>query len=183
MKGSTKAAAAATVGVVAVALLTTVGLVGGTEPEVKAKLRNPSAQTVGDVSFRTKRLGTEVRVKLGAPDGIARDVFHGFHIHANGDAANGDGCQADPAKASSTWFVSADGHWKNDGQDHANHVGDMPSLQINADGSAEMTFMTAKTDLKVLKGKAVILHAGPTTSATFRSVPPRINTARTVPRR
>ena len=42
--------------------------------------------------------------------------FHGFHIHANDDPANGKGCIADPAQAPSTWFVSADGHLKAAGQ-------------------------------------------------------------------
>lgn len=168
MKGSTMAAAVASAGIVAAALFVSVGVVGATEPEAKAKLRNAASAPVGDVTFRAKRSATEVRVKLTAPEAIARNAFHGFHIHANSDGANGEGCQADATRASSTWFVSADGHWKADGQDHAGHLGDMPSVLINADGSAEMTFMMAKTDLKALKGKAVILHAG---ADNFGNVP------------
>ena len=51
-----------------------------------------------------------VDARLKPNDNVTANQFHGFHIHANNDPANGQGCVADPAAAKSTWFVSADGH-------------------------------------------------------------------------
>ena len=66
---------------------------------------------IGDVRFLNRDEATEVRVSLSVPAGAtAVRAFHGFHVHANDNPANGDGCLADPSAAPSTWFVSADGH-------------------------------------------------------------------------
>ena len=117
----------------------------------------------GTVTFIDHDVHTEVRLQIKrVPDPTtALDAFHGFHIHANDDPANGDGCIADPAAASSTWFVSADGHWNADGQVHAHHTGDMPSVLILPDGTAEVRFLTDRIAIDKLKGRAVVLHAGP----------------------
>ena len=154
---------AVVVGFVAVAA---VGLGGGDD---KTVLRDSSGVERGSVTFEQKGSGTEVHVRLtGLPEAVARDAFHGFHIHANGDPANGDGCVADAAKPSNTWFVSADGHWKAEAQSHAGHLGDMPSVIVMKDGTAEMRFQTSRIDRAQLKGKAVILHAG---ADNFGNVP------------
>ena len=89
------------------------------------------------------------------------DSFHGFHIHANDDPANGVGCQADPAAEPSEWFVSADGHLKQDGQLHGGHDGDMAPLFLDSNGRAEATFTIDRTDVHELDGRVVIVHAGP----------------------
>ena len=86
--------------------------------------------------------------------------FHGFHIHANDDPANGDGCQADPAAEPSEWFVSADGHLKQEGQLHGDHDGDMAPLFLDSNGSAEATF-TIEGSVDELDSRVVIVHAGP----------------------
>ena len=152
-------------GVIAVAVVAAIGAValagtGGGDESVT--LRDAGGAERGSVSFERKGDGTEVRVRLaGLPESVAREAFHGFHIHANGDPSNGEGCVADATKPSNTWFVSADGHWKADGQNHAGHLGDMPSVLVMKDGKAEMRFETSRIDRAQLKGKAVILHAGP----------------------
>jgi len=93
------------------------------------------------------------------PTNWSVDAFHGFHIHAN-NAGTENGCLANSTDPSNQWFVSADGHWNPDGHDHARHDGDMPSLLVNADGSAEMEFVTGRFDPAALAGRAVIVHAG-----------------------
>ena len=106
--------------------------------------------------------GTEVRVQLAfEPAKIATDAFHGLHLHVNGDPSNGEGCVADPTKEPTTWFVSADGHWKADGQDHSSHTGDLLSVFVTRDGRADARFTTTRIDRAALVGKAVILHASP----------------------
>ena len=92
----------------------------------------------------------------------AVDSFHGIHIHANDTSANGDGCIADPAQPSSTWFVSADGHWKKDPTElHGHHAGDLPSVYVNNDGTVKMRFVVDKLTPRQVVGRAVVLHAGP----------------------
>jgi Cu-Zn family superoxide dismutase len=91
--------------------------------------------------------------------------FHGFHLHANSDPANGSGCIADPNQASNTWFLSVDGHYKLGTETHPGHQGDMPVLLLNGtgtgDSSATTTFKTDRFDVADIIGTAVIVHALP----------------------
>ncbi len=132
--------------------------------EAKAELVDPTGAQVGTVTFDGRDGYTDVRVKLDASvagiDGVALDAFHGFHIHANDDPMNGEGCEADPSEPANTWFTSVDGHWKDDGQTHADHRGDLPSVLVLEDGSATARFRTDRFDPAELAGRAVILHAG-----------------------
>jgi superoxide dismutase, Cu-Zn family len=128
----------------------------------QATLRSADGTRVGTVEFGGDRHSdsTQVTVRLRRATGLT--AFHGLHIHANDTAANGDGCIADPAQASSTWFVSADGHWKHDPAElHGNHSGDLPSPFVNADGTASIEFDIDKLTPEEVVGRAVVLHAGP----------------------
>ncbi|MFN0090663.1 MAG: superoxide dismutase family protein [Acidimicrobiales bacterium] len=126
-----------------------------------ATLRSAEGDRVGRVLFDGRGDHTEVRVRLSGLDRFAVDAFHGFHIHANDVAENGDGCLAKPGEASNTWFVAVDGHWKTGDQAHGLHLGDMPPLLVNDDGTAEARFTTGRFEPAQLAGRAVILHAGP----------------------
>jgi superoxide dismutase, Cu-Zn family len=135
--------------------------------EAEATLRDAWGTKLGTVSFEGEEEHTAVRLKLNGtgqvPAGLAAtDAFHGFHIHANDNPANGAGCVADETLASSTWFVAVDGHWKKDpGQNHSGNTGDLPSVLLLDDGTAELRFHTERFDPSELEGRAVILHARP----------------------
>ena len=126
-----------------------------------AKLRDPQGEVVGTVKFRVTHHAMYVVARLKPNDYVDPGQFHGFHIHANNVPGNEDGCKADPTKAEATWFVSADGHLKEDGQDHGVHNGDMPSPLVMADGTAILKFVTDRIEPRDLKGTAVILHDKP----------------------
>jgi Cu-Zn family superoxide dismutase len=134
--------------------------------EAEAVLRDAWGNKLGTVSFEGGADHTSVRLKLKTTGAVppalaATDAFHGFHIHANDNPANGSGCAADPAAASSTWFVSADGHWRKDpSQLHGSHTGDLASVLVLPDGTAELRFETERFDPAELEGRAVVLHAG-----------------------
>jgi Cu-Zn family superoxide dismutase len=86
--------------------------------------------------------------------------FHGFHVHAVGR------CEG-PA------FTSAGGHMAAPGQTHGAHMGDMPSLLVNADGTASAAFETDRFTIGQLRdadGSAVMVHAGPD---NFANIPAR----------
>ena len=134
----------------------------------KAKLATADGTKVGTVDFRTAHGHTEVRVRLAAVPGV--DAFHGFHIHANDvvNETNGEGCIADSAAAPATWFASADGHYNPTGQSHSRHVGDLPVVYVNADGSIETHFRIDKINPGDLDGRAVIVHGG---TDNFANIP------------
>jgi Cu-Zn family superoxide dismutase len=128
--------------------------------KARATLRVADGTEIGQVTFQGKHHETEVRVRLDhLTSNWSADAFHGIHIHANNTGENG--CIADPALPSNQWFLSADGHWNPDAKEHSGHDGDMPSLLVNADGSAEMEFVTGRFEPGALVGRAVIVHAGP----------------------
>jgi Cu-Zn family superoxide dismutase len=129
--------------------------------EFSAKLRDPEGRVVGTVKFRIGREVMHVDAKLRPNHYVEANAFHGFHIHANDNPANGRGCIADPSDPPSTWFVSADGHLAASGQTHGKHNGDLPSPLVMADGTARLTFTTDRIAPEDLLGRAVILHKLP----------------------
>ena len=162
--------ALAAVGVLgAVGIATMSGTASAHGRWAQATLRSADGTRVGTVEFGGDRHSdaTEVTVHLRHADGLT--AFHGLHIHANDSATNGDGCIADPAQPSSTWFVSADGHWKHDPAElHGGHAGDLPSVFVNADGTADLHFDVDKLTPEEVVGRAVVLHAG---ADNFGNVP------------
>jgi len=131
------------------------------DAEFRAKLRDPNGRVVGTVQFTIGRHAMRVDARLRPNRNVTRDQFHGFHVHANADPSNGQGCVADRRQPRSTWFVSADGHLSAPGETHSEHQGDLPSLLVMADGTARLSFTTDRIEPEVLRGRAVILHAEP----------------------
>jgi Cu-Zn family superoxide dismutase len=129
--------------------------------EFRAKLRDPSGRVVGTVQFSITRHATQVDARLRPNQNVAPNQFHGFHIHANNDPANGEGCVADPTAEPSTWFLSADGHLSAEMQEHGEHQGDLPSPLVMSDGTARLSFATDRIEPSMLRGRAVVLHANP----------------------
>jgi len=124
-----------------------------------AVLRDANGAFVGRVHFLPT--GSVTTVAVSARLTPAQNGIHGFHVHANDNPANGDGCVADPAQPANTHFVSADGHYNPGGGTHGAHAGDMPALFFTEDGAAAMSFITDRFDPSELAGRAVILHALP----------------------
>jgi superoxide dismutase, Cu-Zn family len=138
---------------------------GANTRSAKATLRDASGQEIGTVKFADAGGSTEVRVEVRRGSAVVGDAFHGFHIHANADSA---GCVADATQPSNTWFTAVGGHWKSGTQTHGQHVGDMPSVFVNADGGVVTRFTISRIPLGELDGKAVVLHAG---ADNFGNVP------------
>jgi Cu-Zn family superoxide dismutase len=146
---------------VAGAAMVTADRASADQDRVTAVLRDPSGARVGAVVFTTSRGTTVVAAVLQPNQYVAPSAFHGFHVHANDNPSNGTGCVADPAKPSSTWFVSADAHFSGSGTVHPDHAGDMPSPLVGPDGVATLIFTTHRLRPSSVLGKAVVLHAGP----------------------
>ena len=132
----------------------------------RANLLTANGTNIGSVDISDDDGTTQVKVRLTGAPGV--DAFHGFHIHANDVPANGSGCVADPNAAASSWFLSADAHYNPGAQTHAHHLGDMPVVYVNADGSVETKFRIDRLEPASLDGKVIILHAG---ADNFANVP------------
>jgi Cu-Zn family superoxide dismutase len=129
---------------------------GNKGDEAKVQLRNAAGVVVGDAKFEQERNGVEVRVKVrGLTPG-----FHGFHIHTTGSCVAAD-------------FTSAGGHFNPTNETHGHHAGDMPILQVNADGTGEARFTIASFQVSQLfdaDGSALIVHAG---ADNYANIPQR----------
>src|SRR5215470_15520421 len=101
-------------------------------------MRDANGNAVATVVFTAIGTGTLVT----AVARIATPGVHGFHVHANDNPANGDGCIADPTQPPNTFFVSADGHFNPGAVTHGNHAGDMPPLFVSTGGNAASSFFT-----------------------------------------
>jgi Cu-Zn family superoxide dismutase len=111
-----------------------------------AVLRNPAGDEVGKLTFTERDAKVLVRA-------MAHDLppeFHGFHVHATGTCTAPD-------------FTSAGGHYNPASHDHPSHAGDLPTLLVNQDGTAQVAVTTDRfhvADLLAGAGTAVIVHAG-----------------------
>jgi superoxide dismutase, Cu-Zn family len=132
---------------------------GSDGPGATAELRNPGGTTVGEVAFHDDGEATRVTVEINGLD--AEPGFHAFHVHANDDPSNGEGCEAEPGQPADTWFTSADSHLSAAGQHHGAHEGDLPTLLILPDGSARAEFVTDRFSVDDIGGAAVVVHADP----------------------
>jgi len=122
----------------------------------RAVLHNKFGDEIGTVKFIQQ--GDLVLVKADGLEFPSSQTagFKGFHIHANGVC---DPAAVDPATTLIVPFFSAGGHYNPTAVTHGNHSGDMPVLQINADGSAWTRFKTDHFDVSDIIGRAVIVHA------------------------
>jgi len=153
------------------------GALGGTVraagPAAMAVLHDAAGTELGTVQFRQS--GGVVIVSANVR-GLAPG-FHGLHIHANSDPANGAGCLADPNQPSNTWFLAVDGHFKLGSEFHDDHQGDLPILLVNGTGAADARavamFRTDRFAVSDILGRAVIVHA---LADNFANVPVGPNT-------
>ena len=111
---------------------------------------------IGTVTFTDTPAGLEIKTDLkGLPPGA-----HGFHVHekANCDAMEKDG-KGLPA-------MSAGGHYdpekagKHLGPDGSGHLGDLPVLEVAADGTANVTLTAKKPKAEDFRNRSLMIHAG-----------------------
>jgi superoxide dismutase, Cu-Zn family len=86
---------------------------------------------------------------------------HGFHLHSEGScepAANDEGQM--------TAALGAGGHYDPDdtgrhtGPEGDGHKGDLPVLEVAADGTAQATLTAPRLNVADARGRALMIHAG-----------------------
>jgi Cu-Zn family superoxide dismutase len=126
-----------------------------TDNTAVAEIKNGTGQTVGTANFA--QLGSGVRIVMdvrGLPPGL-----HGVHIHEMGK------CEG-PA------FTTAGGHFNPNGKQHGalnpqgSHAGDLPNINIAADGSGrlettteQISLLSGANALYDADGSAIVVHA------------------------
>lgn len=125
--------------------------------EVSAKFADPDGNEVGTVEIEEDDGATQVSVRVS---GLSAG-FHGFHVHTTGRCEADSAAPDDPSKTGD--FLSAGGHLNPDDSAHSEHLGDLPSLLVNEDGTASLEFTGPFTldDLRDADGSAVMIHADP----------------------
>lgn len=142
-------------GVVTAPLYGSGGETSSSRNHVKVELHDAAGASIGFVKLTKQGGKVIVRGEVG---GLTAG-FHGFHVHAVGQ------CTAP--------FTSAGGHYNPGGTGHGAHAGDMPSLLVLDDGTAEAQFATDNFAIDQLfdaDGSAVIVHAAPD---NFANIPTR----------
>jgi len=122
-------------------------------------LRDAEGDRVGRVLVerRGRRTFVTVVVTRGVEPG-----FHGFHVHAVG--------VCEPP------FTSAGGHLARQGQEHREHLGDLPVLQVTRDGRGYLRTATDRFTPRSLRdedGSAFMIHAAPD---NYANIPDRYRT-------
>lgn len=87
---------------------------------------------------------------------------HGFHLHEKPDCGPGPGPNGQPAPG-----MAAGGHYdpRRTGQHHGphnrmGHMGDLPPLVVNGDGTATLPVIAPRLKVSDLSGHALMIHAG-----------------------
>ena len=135
---------------------------GGSNPRTVASVQlssaaggepqpNPQSPVQGSLEFSQVRGIVSVN---GTITGLKPNAAHAFHVHEKGDCSKPD-------------FTSAGGHYNPTSQPHGawdgphHHVGDMPQLMADANGTAKVSFNSESLQLtgpNSIIGKAVIIH-------------------------
>lgn len=113
---------------------------------------------LGEVVISETPYGLLLTPKL---HGLAPGV-HGFHVHENASCLPG-AKEGKPVAA-----LMAGGHWDPEKRgkhlgpySDAGHLGDLPGLVVNADGTADYAVLAPRLkSLAQLKGHALMVHAG-----------------------
>lgn len=113
-------------------------------------------KSIGTVKATSNPFGTVFTPNLkGLTPGL-----HGFHVHQNPDCGPGvKGGKKVPGLAAGGHYDPA-GAGKHEGPYGNGHLGDLPTLYVDADGNANHPVLTPRVKISDLKGRSLMIHAG-----------------------
>jgi Cu-Zn family superoxide dismutase len=114
-------------------------------------------RSIGTVQMRDTRYGLFIVPKLSdLPPG-----WHGFHVHEN------PACGPTSPNGQTGAGLAAGGHYdpakpgKHLGPDDPNgHLGDLPKLVVDPDGTATLPVLALRLKVEDVKGRSLMVHAG-----------------------
>lgn len=112
-------------------------------------------EKIGTISFMDSTQGLVVKTNL---DKLSPG-YHGFHIHEKGS------CEAALKDGKMGAALAAGGHFNphntpHHGTPNDGHLGDLPVLNVEANGQAKTTVIAPRLKLADVQGLAIMIHAG-----------------------
>jgi len=113
-------------------------------------------KSVGTVIIRETAEGLEFDANLkGLPAGE-----HGLHLHENGSCAPADNDGKSAAGAAAGGHYDPEGTKAHKGPGGGGHKGDLPKLQVDSSGTANVKLKVAGLTLADVTNKALVIHEG-----------------------
>jgi superoxide dismutase, Cu-Zn family len=114
-------------------------------------------QDIGTIQLADSAAGLVIQTDLSdLPPGP-----HGFHLHSQGSCEPAHNDQGQMTAA-----LGAGGHYDPDntgrhaGPEGDGHKGDLPVLEVAADGTAQVTLSAPRLTVAEARGRALMIHAG-----------------------
>jgi len=115
-----------------------------------------TGKSIGTVKATSNPFGTVFTPNLKS----LTPGLHGFHVHQNPDCGPGvKGGKKVPGLAAGGHYDPA-GAGKHEGPYGNGHLGDLPTLYVDADGNANHPVLTPRVKISDLKGRSLMIHAG-----------------------
>ena len=128
---------------------------------LRGKADIKGAKITGTAEFAEHVMGTATQVEITVKVSGLTPGKHGVHLHAIGK------CEPDFAAAGGHFDPGPAGNTDPDAN-HPFHMGDIPNLDVGADGTGAMTAMTTRVTLSPgplslfdADGTAIIVHGNP----------------------
>ncbi len=113
-------------------------------------------KSVGTVTIKETAEGLELDTNLkGLPPGE-----HGFHLHENGNCAPADKDGTPTAGQAAGGHYDPEGTKAHRGPGGGGHKGDLPKLEVDAKGNANVQLNVPDLKLADARSKALMIHEG-----------------------
>nr|WP_158775639.1 superoxide dismutase family protein [Cobetia sp. L2A1] len=127
-----------------------------TEIEMHRVSAEGVGESVGTITAEDTQSGLLLTPKLS---GLKAGV-HGFHLHANDSCAPAEKDGKMVAAASAGGHFDPDSTETHQGPYGEGHLGDLPALTVNADGSVDLPVLAPRLEESDLDGHALMIHSG-----------------------
>jgi Cu-Zn family superoxide dismutase len=115
-----------------------------------------SGTAIGNVLLRDTPRGLRIITRLQSlPPGE-----HGLHVHENPDCGPGEKDGAVVAGLAAGGHFDPGGTGVHAGPLGEGHLGDLPRITVDEDGSSAETLLAPRLQLEQIRGRAMIVHAG-----------------------
>jgi len=141
---------------ISASLLVAASAQAATDVEMHSVSTDGVGDSVGSIHFEDTDHGLKITPELSGLD----TGIHGLHVHANPscEPAEKDGETVAAAAAGSHYDPEETG--THEGPYGEGHLGDLPALSVDAEGSASLATLAPRITEDDLAGRAIMIHTG-----------------------